>query len=96
MQQRKISDEEDEEMKRRLGEVMERSRWTNSGFAFDSEKNLKTFDHGIEERERYYEKLWEQVNSDVVTIQGTCSHLSGRLQISCHELRRRSQRRQSK
>lgn len=62
MQQKKISREEDEEMKRVMADVMGRSRRTNGGFAFDSEKVLKTFDHGAEERERYYESLWEQVS----------------------------------
>jgi cation diffusion facilitator CzcD-associated flavoprotein CzcO len=42
--------------------VMETSRWTNAGFAFDSEKVLKTFDHSDEEREKFFESLWEQVS----------------------------------
>lgn len=60
MQQRKIGDEEDEEVKKRLASIMEESRWTHTGFAFDTEKVLKTFDHGEKEREAFYTNLWEQ------------------------------------
>ncbi|KAF2825392.1 FAD/NAD(P)-binding domain-containing protein [Ophiobolus disseminans] len=60
MRQRRISKEENEAMKENLAAIMETSRRTNAGFSFDSEKVLKTFDHDAEERERYYESLWEQ------------------------------------
>ncbi|KAF2026618.1 FAD/NAD(P)-binding domain-containing protein [Setomelanomma holmii] len=60
MRQRKIEEEEDREMKANMARIMKESRRTNAGFVFDSEKVLKTFDHESEEREAYYERLWEQ------------------------------------
>lgn len=73
MCQRSISDEEHVEMGRGLKEVMEGSRWTHTGFAFDTLKDLKTFDHGEEERERFYTKLWEQVRKPFTSFGGsTC------------------------
>jgi cation diffusion facilitator CzcD-associated flavoprotein CzcO len=62
MQQKKISKEENEEMMGKIEETMEMSRRTTGGFAFDSEKLLKTFDHDAEQREAFYENLWVQVN----------------------------------
>ncbi|EAT80284.1 hypothetical protein HBH56_096900 [Parastagonospora nodorum] len=60
MQQRKISEEENEEMMAEIEGIMETSRRTRGGFAFDSERVLKTFDHDEEERERYFTNLWEK------------------------------------
>lgn len=61
MQQKKISEEENEAMKEKMAEIMKISRRTNAGFSFDNEKVLKTFDHSVEERDKFFESLWEQV-----------------------------------
>lgn len=61
MQQKRFSEKEHEEIIKELAKILETSRRTSGGFAFDSEKVLKTFDHSAEEREKYYERLWEQV-----------------------------------
>jgi cation diffusion facilitator CzcD-associated flavoprotein CzcO len=61
MQQKKISEEENEVMKEKMAEIMKISRRTNAGFSFDNEKVLKTFDHSVEERDKFFESLWEQV-----------------------------------
>ncbi|KAL5118639.1 hypothetical protein ACEQ8H_003490 [Pleosporales sp. CAS-2024a] len=60
MQQKKITEQEHKDMMERMAEIMETSRRTSGGFAFDSEKTLKTFDHNDEQREQYYESLWTQ------------------------------------
>lgn len=62
MQQKKITEDEDTEMKKSMAEVLEISRRTNAGFAFDSQKDLNTFDHSAEEREAFFEDLWMQVS----------------------------------
>jgi cation diffusion facilitator CzcD-associated flavoprotein CzcO len=62
MQQKSITEEEDAEMKKTMAEVLKVSRKTHAGFAFDSHKDLKTFDHSEEERERFFEDLWGKVS----------------------------------
>ncbi|KAF1962661.1 cyclopentanone 1,2-monooxygenase [Byssothecium circinans] len=58
MRQKKISKEEDEEMKKRLKEVFEQRLTTNSGFTYTTSE-LKMKDHSEQEREEFFEKLWE-------------------------------------
>lgn len=73
MQQKRISEEENEEMMRSIGEIMQTSRRTQAGFAFDSEKVLETFAHSVEEREAFYENLWTKVSRKFLFIIGSYS-----------------------
>ncbi|KAF2638692.1 FAD/NAD(P)-binding domain-containing protein [Massarina eburnea CBS 473.64] len=58
MRQKKISKEEDAEMKKRLAEVMKQRLDTEAGFLYTSSE-LKMADHTVEEREKFFEDLWE-------------------------------------
>ncbi len=57
MAQKRVTREENEEMKANLEEQFRSRLRNNAGFTYDSEKILKTFDHSPEERERYYTNL---------------------------------------
>lgn len=61
MRQKKISQEESEEMKAKLNEVFQERLRHDSGFLYDLRKDLKTLDHSPEEIESFFEDLWEKV-----------------------------------
>jgi cation diffusion facilitator CzcD-associated flavoprotein CzcO len=63
MNQKKISPEEDEDMKKILGEVFQERLTHDAGFMYSARKNMRAFDHSPEEREAFLEELWNLVSS---------------------------------
>lgn len=61
MRQKKVSKEEDEEMKGRLAEMFKERLTHDAGFLYSSQK-FKMSEHTEEEREEFFEKLWEMVS----------------------------------
>lgn len=62
MRQKKITKEEDEEMKKKLPDAFKERLTHDAGFMYSVRKDLKTFDHSEEEREKFYEYLWQTVS----------------------------------
>jgi cation diffusion facilitator CzcD-associated flavoprotein CzcO len=63
MRQKKISKEEEEEMKPRLAEVFKERLTHQAGFLYSEREELKMSDHSDEEREKFFEELWEMVSA---------------------------------
>jgi cation diffusion facilitator CzcD-associated flavoprotein CzcO len=61
MRQKKISKEEDEEMKAKLAEVFKARLTTSSGFTY-TDQEMEMSDHTVGEREAFFEKLWEMAS----------------------------------
>ncbi|PVI02844.1 FAD/NAD(P)-binding domain-containing protein [Periconia macrospinosa] len=59
MRQKKISKEENEEMRARLANVYKERLTTESGFSYTTRTELKMSDHTLEEREKFFEELWQ-------------------------------------
>jgi cation diffusion facilitator CzcD-associated flavoprotein CzcO len=62
MQQKSITEEEHEEMRKDMPGIMKKSRRTLAGWAFDARTDFNTFDQSAEEREKFYQGLWEKVS----------------------------------
>lgn len=61
MRQKGITKEEEVAMKKKMGEVLKERLAHEAGFLYSNRKDLKTFDHSAEEREKFFEELWEMV-----------------------------------
>jgi len=75
MRQKKISKEEDAEMKTRLAEVFRERLTHEGGFLYSTRDDLKMFDHSAEEIENFFEELWEKVGT--CFDHGNCKQLTG-------------------
>ena len=73
MVQKPVTRGENEEMKAHLNEHFQARLRTHAGFLYDSVKDLKTFDHSAEEREKYYTDLWETVRLGCSVFMPKCS-----------------------
>lgn len=61
MKQKKITKEEDEEMKTRLKDMFAERLTHDAGFMYSVRKDMKTFEHDAKAREEFFEMLWEMV-----------------------------------
>ena len=70
MRQKKISREEDAEMKAQLADVFKERLTHEAGYLYSPRKELKTLDHSAEEIESLFEELWEKVGCSFLSDQG--------------------------
>lgn len=89
MRQRKLTKEEQDEAKAGYPEMYKYRMTTFAGFGYDfADKN--TFDDSPEEREKFFEGLWEEVGIGGFCVSGSrlTNAIAGRLQILARHLQR--------